>query len=93
MTGATRLLGADGELIADIEGLDVIGSVHEPGCPFYALVPAEPGLRLRPGPVLLVTAQGARYPAEIESVTAVAGSPDAAVHISGVLGAWETSNV
>jgi len=85
-----RLLNLDGDWIANLEDLDVVGSFPEPGCPFFAVIPGDAGLEIRPGPVLLELDRGTRYPAEIECVNGPENSPPTPVRVSGVLGASET---
>jgi len=86
--GGARLLSLEGELISELEDLDVVGS-PAPGCPFFAVVPSGSGRQIQPGPVLLETEEGTRYAAQIERADSHAKSPLAEVRVSGVLGAPE----
>jgi len=84
-----RLLSLNGEVISELEDFDVVGAVLEPGSPFYAVIRADVGCEIRPGPVLIEMNRGTRYAAEIERAETSRNPRPNEVRVAGVLGAPE----
>lgn len=85
-----RFLTANGEEITRIQDLDVVGSIGTPGSPFYAVVRPRDGREIRPGPVLIETRDGARYPAQIERAEHYGDPASKGQLVFGVIGVLET---